>query len=388
MDISQEYSSLGSNTPLVLKDGHQKSNGYKVFSNEVRDFFKKLESWREESQIELSNIISYHSNSINQSIDDLTEEVSDLKAQLSVTKTERNNLIETVNSLSGKIWHLNDRLKDLQYLPEETLDQDTLVVQPPNTEQQAPNIDNTAEEYGDIENQSIQQHNKYQVTEQDYMEEFTVGLTDVDVRNNETENLDVAKDEVEEGHKHDRENVKSSKRKEMPMNKSKKRKTDWKRHRKYVHTIGEKKFKCEKCPYSTAERAMLTPHWLRCHIKEVHKKIRDTVCGECGYAASEKSKLKQHTEEVHNNDRYHVCGKCGCVASCKSKLKRHIEEVHMKIRKHVCGECGYAASRKNILRRHIEAVHENIRNKVCEDCGYATAYKIDLKRHREAFHKL
>ena len=42
-------------------------------------------------------------------------------------------------------------------------------------------------------------------------------------------------------------------------------------------------------------------------------------------------------------------------------MKKHIEAEHEKIRNHVCGECGYAASLKSELKKHIEAIHKNIK---------------------------
>ena len=59
-----------------------------------------------------------------------------------------------------------------------------------------------------------------------------------------------------------------------------------------------------------------------------------------------------------------------------------------KIRNHVCGQCGYAASQKPHLKRHIEAVHENIRNHVCGECSYASSQKSALKKHRESVHNM
>ena len=47
--------------------------------------------------------------------------------------------------------------------------------------------------------------------------------------------------------------------------------------------------------------------------------------------------------------RINVCGECGYAASEKAALKRHIKAVHKNISKHVCGECVYAASEKDTL---------------------------------------
>ena len=77
---------------------------------EVRYLFRTLDSWRETSQREFSNIINAHSSSINKGITHLVEEVSDLKAQLTISEKERNRLLETVNNLTDENRQLQARL--------------------------------------------------------------------------------------------------------------------------------------------------------------------------------------------------------------------------------------------------------------------------------------
>ena len=141
------------------------------------------------------------------------------------------------------------------------------------------------------------------------------------------------------------------------------------------------KFKCKQCPYISAR-----PDCIKNHTKAEHDKIKNHVCGECGYVASQKIHLKRHIEGVHENIK-HVCEKCGYAASQKGNLKTHIKAVHEKTRNHVCGECGYATSDKRSLKRHVDVVHKNIRNHVCEECGYATSTKGNLKTHINAVHE-
>ena len=75
--------------------------------SEVRHFFEKLSIWREVSQREFSNIITFHNGNINKGINDLVEEVSDLKIKLSDVTRERNDLLETVHNLSEDIKQRN-----------------------------------------------------------------------------------------------------------------------------------------------------------------------------------------------------------------------------------------------------------------------------------------
>ena len=66
------------------------------YQSEVEHFIQKLSLWREESHKDFSNIIQFHSTNINEGINDLVQEVSNLKFNLSMITRERNDLIETV----------------------------------------------------------------------------------------------------------------------------------------------------------------------------------------------------------------------------------------------------------------------------------------------------
>ena len=71
--------------------------------SEVGHFLDKLIVWREESHREFSNVLQFHSSSINKGISNLVEEVNDLQVKLSVITKERNDLLETVHNLSDDI---------------------------------------------------------------------------------------------------------------------------------------------------------------------------------------------------------------------------------------------------------------------------------------------
>ena len=95
------------------------------------------------------------------------------------------------------------------------------------------------------------------------------------------------------------------------------------RHMKMVHTIEDKKFKCELCPYATEGKSDLKKH-----IEGVHEKIRSQICKECGYAASEKGTLRRHILRKHEKIKRHVCNECGKAFPLKYDLKLHEIGVH------------------------------------------------------------
>ena len=72
----------------------------------------KLHSWREESQRELSNIMNSQGTIIGKGIENLVEELSDIKAQLSIITQERNDLLETVESLNVKLQSFSETSPD------------------------------------------------------------------------------------------------------------------------------------------------------------------------------------------------------------------------------------------------------------------------------------
>ena len=66
----------------------------KKCQSEVRAVFEKLTSWRDDSHRQFSDIIKSHSSSISEGINDLVEEVSELKAELSVIRKETEGAVE------------------------------------------------------------------------------------------------------------------------------------------------------------------------------------------------------------------------------------------------------------------------------------------------------
>lgn len=88
------------------------------YQSEVGQFFEKLRIWREESQHEFSNIMQFHSSSINKGVNNMVVELSDLKTKLYVITQERNDLLQTVHNLSNDIRQRNAEFPNPQPLPE------------------------------------------------------------------------------------------------------------------------------------------------------------------------------------------------------------------------------------------------------------------------------
>ena len=67
---------------------------------------------------------------------------------------------------------------------------------------------------------------------------------------------------------------------------------------------------------------------MRIHIKHMHDKLKDHVCEECGYAASEKGDLKKHRDAVHNTGEKFKRGLCPYESSWKRHVAKHMRDKH------------------------------------------------------------
>ena len=383
--------------------------------SEMREFFEKIRTWRKESEREFSNIIDSYSISINNGIKSLVEEINELKNELSAITQERNDMIETVNNFR----QLSSKLPNPQQLPKhEVIDErDTQSMGTPEVVEgqygEGPIISSSiAEPGGDqdefIANDDVLGEGKKHTINFPYDSTFNANTTGIEYFGQFKElNKDIVNIKQEgniqlDGHMCTKCKVGFSTSGNLNM------------HLKNVHSqweqimkcdpkhmiedknlsiitrgkgdsdlnMGYKKFNCEECPYTAAQKANL-----KAHITGVHAKIKKYICQECGYAAKHKSGLKQHVAGVHEKIKNHDCTECGYSATVKGNLKQHIEQVHEKIRNHVCKQCGYAASVRSKLKRHIEGVHDKIRNHACGKCEYATTQKVHLKEHMRTVHK-
>ena len=58
--------------------------------------------------------------------------------------------------------------------------------------------------------------------------------------------------------------------------------------------------------------------------------------------------------------------------------------VHRKKRNFVCDECGFAASGKSNLNTHIKAVYKKIKDNACQLCDYKTSMLLQVTNVKSA----
>ena len=363
---------------------------------ELRSLFYKLDSWREVSQRQFSNIINSYNSSITKGVNDLVEEVCNLKTELSAITEERNDLIHSVNNLSDEIKKFKNNLPKVHSSPDHEKNNGTPEVGSSKVEVMDIKEDAEGTTYNYLDGQA--EHIAYG----SFQHEDSFPDTVPEEQNRRTEIVDQEEciyyraipDSSGQQKKYilnDRAPINSPVVTDFadlvdPDDNVQNIRAD------QVHDIDYENEETEKSRKNKEESKK--------HIEGVNEKSRKHGCKECGYATFTKSTLMKHMKELHENPMDHISAEGGCATSQKGKLSKcdqcpyttghqqrlrlHIEGVHKKVMNHTCGECGYAASWKSNLKRHIQTKH---RNNSCEECEYAVSGTGKLKRYRVCVHK-
>merc|ERR1712098_242773 len=61
-------------------------------------------------------------------------------------------------------------------------------------------------------------------------------------------------------------------------------------------SVGEKKFKCDKCPKSFSSKAGLSNHTI------IHSGDKPFKCDQCSYSGNQKGNLKSHIKRMHGKE--------------------------------------------------------------------------------------
>ena len=333
--------------------------------SEVRHLLEKLSSWREESNRQFSNIIDSHTQNINKGVNDLAEEVCDLRTKLAIITKERNDLLENVGKLSGENRQLKAVIHIVQPLPDREESNCHGVGRQDNQTQTR-----ICRENEDLENaDSIEeQESKNQWHNQKNFIGSFCSVDDIEIKHEAS--LDEEEIDQFDGVQH-------------------------------VSGGESETLKCQECAQSYESSRDLGRH-----LKAVHKQ----VCEECGYATKEKATLRQHREAVHGKMRRvhkkrHVCNICITSFYHKSSLMRHNERVHQMEEKDdnddKCPSCDFRG-KVGAVRQHYSRLHKRKDKKTyveakrernpslfpssCKECGMKFANRRNLINHVKNMH--
>ena len=353
MNEIAKYSSTNS---LIQNLKYEVKRCKKEGEDEVEDMFKKLSSWMEYSQRQLSSTRDSHTLSINKGINELNETICDLETKLSVITKERDDLLCIVNNFSGQ-----------------STSTQILLEQESSDDQNLNGSDSDDVEYNIEEEQD-------EVTEQisggnHQTEKEAVGRCELDAMCSSPYKSSQVK---VVGHICQECNLAFSKSEYLGI------------HMKNFHSKGiedeikeAKEHICQECGYSTPKRSYLIRHRRWVHAKkEGYDNRKVYACEECSYTTAHKSDFNRHCDAVHNlGDKKFKCDVCPYTAAQKARVTYHMADIHKLGKTIQCDKCPYTSAKKSKLRRHIETVHEKIKNHVCKECGYAASQMNHLKQH-------
>ena len=283
---------------------------------EVRSFIQKLNSWREDSQREFTNIVDSYSDSINKSIDDFAE-------QLSVITGERNELLEKVDNLNVEVREMRAKKTNAQPVTESESDLNKDTLEEVNSSKfdvreakgRLPDVQPVPESESQHNKDSLKKVNnpKFQPVDTDELVDGKL--------------LIISEDPEQEESVKDEQNVQEESINEL--------------------------IKAE------CNLAISTGEDLKIDLNNFP--IKSEMSEECSALNGEIKDQLELKECVVQKD--------GLIHRSKSVQKD---------KKLKCDQCPFGATRKSTLKIHIRRKHEKSRNHVCKDCGYTAAGGQDV----------
>ena len=119
-----------------------------------------------------------------------------------------------------------------------------------------------------------------------------------------------------------------------------------------------KKYKCPECTFNTAQLSKFKQH-----IKSVHGKIKELVCQQCDYVATQPLHLDLHMTTRHkiaNSSTDKIKMKSTSV-KIKAEVKLPEENVLIEVRKEFqCSKCSFRSPERVGITNHIKSAHSKL----------------------------
>ena len=417
--------------------------------SEVRVVFEKLQSWKEQSQTQFNSIIDSHNASITKGISGLMAEMVDMRAELSITKKEKNILVDTVDRLNNEIKQMKANLREK---PPSTQHNEKLIQNDGTEESSGQNnkvkgsseanvSDSACNDTLDLQDRSTGQEDLE--IEQSELQDFAEEKKNHALKGNDSSEVDISVQvDVPDSTNNDMADIhdlrigqKDQRMRQKESHSSPLRssqgygQSDLKQEgncaeissrdgRKLAASLekGSKELICEECKFTTTN-----VDYFRIHLEHVHGVVaKKYACELCPYDTSDKQKFKIHNFSIHNigdsrfqcklcpyktiykhafishsfsihkiGEAKYKCEFCSFVSSSNGTFKVHVEQVHGGVGDHICELCGLVTPTKVVLRRHLKRVHQSVlesQNYACELCPFKTHNKLSLTIHVKAMH--
>ena len=162
--------------------------------------------------------------------------------------------------------------------------------------------------------------------------------------------------------------------------------------KQHISKLGEKKYKCQECDYSTNWSSDLKNH-SRHHTGEKYK------CEKCNYSTASPSNMIKH-KNVHNGKQFH-CKKYDFSTNWRPSLKRqkHIHKLakskqdddqELKNTKEIflCKICDLTFLTNMNLKNHNMKHSTNDQHYSCHLCTFSAEQSVNLEAHLLVRHAL
>ncbi|KAG4069864.1 hypothetical protein HA402_009571 [Bradysia odoriphaga] len=190
-----------------------------------------------------------------------------------------------------------------------------------------------------------------------------------------------------------------------------------KRHITANHVVGEKRYACYICDFSTGNLLILQSHRachrndetyscphcqtfkstqlavMRAHERKHLEKMSQQkllFCGQCDYRSFFKYSLKMHSK-VHLVERppepIHSCTLCDFQTKRLRVLKVHHQRIHLHEEPFRCRICKHTYSSNGSLSRHLKTHAKEEHFIKCTECDYKTLQYSSMKGHMRTHSK-
>ncbi|CAG9574887.1 unnamed protein product [Danaus chrysippus] len=152
--------------------------------------------------------------------------------------------------------------------------------------------------------------------------------------------------------------------------------------RLHVKTVHENTgLLCPECGEKFETRSKLKTHQKNQH--DMDKKYKCLVCSQTFQSHYKRSR---HMATEHKNRQEIKCIHCPKTFVFRSMMMTHLRDTHLKVRNHICGVCGWKAFNSHRLKNHMYK-HSGEKNFKCDACDKAFTTKKIMRAHFARMHK-